>query len=170
MNYNKKAQDKKLKIPSLYSKKAQEEMVGFALIIIIVAVIIIVFISLTLTRPQTEVVESYEVNSFLQVLLQHTTDCEDNLEYLSLQKLIFRCDSGGRCLDDRDTCDVLNDTLEEIISQTWQKEQGYELIITSEQEIIYELSYGNVTNTYKGAVQPFSRGGEAMQVSFKVYY
>ena len=164
---NNKAQGKKQAFSLPLKKQAQEEMVGFALILIIVSIIIIVFISLTLTKPQTEEVESYKVNSFLQALLQHTTDCEDNLDYLSIQKLIFRCESGGRCLDNRDTCKVLNDTLEDIISDAWRvsEEGGYVLEIISGQDIILSLSKGNKTRSYKGAVQPFS----TMQISFRAY-
>jgi len=171
MRNKKRTQDKKSKIPNLLLKKqGQEEMVGFALIIIIVSIIILVFIGLTLTRPQAEEVESYEVQSFLQALLQHTTDCEDNLEHLSVQKLIFRCKSGGRCLDERDVCEVLNNTLKEKIEDFWRiGEGGYELIITSGQDIMLKISGGNITSNYKGAVQPFSRGGETMEVSFKAY-
>jgi len=151
------------------TKKGQEEMVGFALILIIVAVIILVFIAITLTRPQKEEVESYEVESFLQALLQHTTDCEDYLEYLSVQKLISRCDSGGRCLDERDTCVVLNETLEGLVEGAWEIKDkgGYLLEIISGQNIILSLSGGNITSSYKGAIQILP--GENMEVSFKAY-
>ena len=152
-------------------KRAQEEMVGFALIMIIVAVIIIVFIALTLTKPKTEEIESYEVESFLQALLQHTTDCEDNLEYLSIQKLIFKCNIRGRCLDERDSCVVLNETLEEVITSAWRIRDGggYLLEIISGEDVILSLSGGNATSSYKVADQSFSRAGESMRISFRAY-
>ena len=154
------------------NRLGQEEMVGFALIMIIVAVIILVFIVLTLTKPQTQEIESYEVESFLQALLQHTTDCEDYLEYLSIQKLIFKCKSGGRCLDNRDTCEVLSEILESVISSVWEvKEQvGYELLIISDEDVMLNISKGNITENYRGAIQPFSRAGQPMQISFKAYF
>ena len=153
------------------NRRAQEEMVGFALIIIIVAVIILVFVVLTLTKPRAEEIESYEVESFLQALLQHTTDCEDNLEHLSVQKLVFRCNTGGRCLDERDSCVVLNETLSDMIDKAWRVKQGegYLLEIISGEEIILSLSKGNITSSYKVADQLFSRAGESMQISFKAY-
>ena len=169
---NKKAQDKKSKIPSLPLKKqGQEEMVGFALIIIIVAVIILVFVALTLTKPEREEVESYEVESFLQALLQHTTDCEDNIEYLSVQKLIFKCNVKARCLDERDSCVVLNDTLKEIIDNAWLVDDGgYVLEITSGEDVMLSLSKGNTTSSYQVGSQAFSRAGERMMISFKAYF
>lgn len=162
--------DQKCKISSAMPKRAQEEMVGFGLIIIIVSIIILVFVALTLTRPQAEEVESYEIESFLQALLQHTTDCEDYLEHLSIQKLILRCKNRGRCLDERDTCEVLNETLEEIVEGVWRvkEEGGYELLITSGEKEMLRLSEGNKTNNYKGALQILP--GEDLEVSFKAYF
>ncbi len=171
--FAKRAQGEKSKIPSLPLKRqGQEEMVGFALILIIVAIIILAFVAITLTRPPGDEIESYEVDSFLQALLQHTTDCRDNLEYLSIQKLIFRCGSGEICLDQRDTCEVLNDTLITLVDNIWKidEEGGYILTITSGEETMLELSKGNSTRDYKTANQPLSRaGGEPMQISFKAY-
>ena len=37
------------------------------------------------------------------------------------------------------------------------------------EEIMIDLKVGNVSNTYKGAVQRFSASGETLQVSFKAY-
>ena len=116
-------------------KKAQEEMIGFALIIIVVAVIILVFIGFSLKSPQKEAVESYEINSFIQSFLQQTSDCRDNLEYLSIQKLIFDCNDGEICLDGRNTCEVLDSTLRGITEESWKIEEspikGYNLEIIS---------------------------------------
>ena len=63
-------------------KKGQEEMVGFALILILVAIIVLVFIGFSIRSPEKESVESYEVESFLQSMLQYTTECENNVEKL----------------------------------------------------------------------------------------
>lgn len=168
---NKKAQDKKSKIFSLcHNKMAQEEMVGFALIMIIVSVILIIFISLTITKPQEEV-ESYEVESFIQAMLQYTTDCEDNLEHLSVQRLILRCKRGDICLDERNTCDVLDETLNGLIKGSWQIEnrpvKGYDFKVISDQETIIAISEGNKTNNFKGSVQILPND---IDISFRVYY
>jgi len=154
--------------------RAQEEMVGFALIIIIVSVILLVFLGFMLRKPQTELVESYEVNSFLQSMLQYTTDCRDNLEYCSVQKLIFDCNNNEMCLDGRNTCDVLNSTLSGIVEESWKIQdrpvKGYELkILVNEGEMLV-LKQGNVTRNYKGSVQPFERAGSSIEVYFTAYY
>lgn len=102
------------------SKKAQEEMVGFALIIIVVAIILVIFIGFSLKTQEKEAVESYEVDSFIQSFLQYTTNCTDNLQALPMQRIIFYCERGEKCLDGRDTCDVLNSEMKNILSQSWK--------------------------------------------------
>lgn len=158
-----------------YKKNAQEEMVGFALIVIIIAVILIIFLGFSLRKPQKEAVEDYEVNSFIQAVLQYTTDCRDNLEYLSVQKLIFNCNNEEICLDERDTCEVLNSTLNEIIKESWKIEgdrpvKGYELSILSNKKEILMLKEGNITQSYKGSMQDFSRSGNSVEIYFTTYY
>ena len=170
---NKSGQGRKSKISSAMPKKAQEEMIGFALIVIIVAVIILIFISFSLTRPQKEPVESYEVESFIQSLLQYTSDCEDNLERLSMQKLIINCFEKQRCLDERDSCEVLNKTISEVLEASWKvgeenPAKGYLMEISAGAEKIISFEKGNVTKNYKGAMQPLGR--KNIEVLFMAYY
>jgi len=152
------------------NKKAQEEMVGFAFIIIIVAIILLVFVSLAMNKPQEEP-ESYEVESFIQALLQSTTDCEDRFEFLSVQKLVSRCNTNSPCIDGRNTCDVLNDTLSDTFSSIWQIKdrpvKGYNFLINSGNQTMFKISEGNQSNTYKGTVQLLPN---EIGISFKVYY
>jgi hypothetical protein len=154
-----------------WGKKAQEEMVGFAIIIIVVAIIILIFVSLTITKPQKEGVESYEVDSYLQALLQSSTTCADNMKYLSVQDLIFKCKSGDKCVDGRDTCQVLEEEARQITSEAWQivdrPVKAYELKILSANESIITIAEGNKTNNYKAAYQLLPKETE---IQFKAYY
>jgi len=151
-------------------KKAQEEMVGFALIIIIVAVILLIFLGFTLLKPQKENIESYEVESFLDSMMQYTTDCSDNLERLDIQGLITKCNRNQKCLDERESCDVLNETISNILKETWKIENspvlGYELNISSEKEILF-ISKGNKTSNYKGAINMLPN---EIKIFFRAYY
>ena len=159
-------------------RKAQEEMVGFALIIIIVAVILLVFIGFSLRNPQKENIESYEIESFIQAFLQYTTNCRDlnNLEYLSVQDLIFDCSNNEKCLDERDTCEVLDSTLTGIVEESWKVDgdrpvKGYELNITRNGiEVIPSLNKGDITKNYKGSTQDFVKGGNSIEIFFIAYY
>lgn len=156
------------------NKKAQEEMVGFALIIVIVAVILLIFLGFSLNSKK-EAVENYEVESFIQSFLQYTSDCEDYLDYLSLQDLIFACERNKKCLDGRDSCEVLNETLTGIAEAGFPIEgdrpvKGYFLNITIEGGEMFSLTKGNITKNSKGAIQDFSKSGQFFEISFKTYY
>jgi hypothetical protein len=151
-------------------------MIGFALIIIIVSVILLVFLGFSLREPQKELVESYEVESFIQGFLQYTTDCRDsgNLEYLSIRKLIFDCNNREKCLDGRESCEVLNSTLTGIVKESWKIEKrpvkGYELKIISNEAEMLVLKEGNITKNYKGSMQDFRTSGNSFEIFFTAYY
>ena len=158
-------------------KKGQEEMVGFALILILVAIIVLVFIGFSIRNPEKESVESYEVESFLQSMLQYTTECENNIEKLSVQKLIFSCNAKEKCLDEGNSCDVLKADLEEMLASSWpigeeRPVKGYELIIMADKnnESILDIKVGNITANSKGSSQDFFRGQILYGIQFKAYY
>jgi len=164
-------------------KSGQEEMVGFALIIIVVAVILLIFLGIWLREDKTDSVESYELNSFMQVLLEYTVDCLENYEtdacvkcskrYYSLKELIIACNEGEKCIEEVDTCDVLEPKLKSIIDSIWKVSEntplkGYNLKIDTKEESILEIKKGNTTNNYKTSVQRLGR--DNLQVEFNIYY
>ena len=144
--------------------KAQEEMIGFALIIILVSVILLVFLAFSLNKPKTEI-ESYEVNSFLQTSLQYTTLCQTSSgikKFNDIQDLVFECDLKNKCSNEENTCEVLNETLTDILKESWptgedRPNKGYELIINTKEELILEIREGNLTKNCKGSSQSFSK-------------
>src|SRR3989344_1350961 len=131
------------------NKKAQEEMVGFALIIILVAVILVVFLAVSLRdKSERDVVESYETKSFMQSFLQYTTKCMDDYEYVSVQELVFKCSNQEKCVSGEDSCGILEEELKEILEGSWAvqeggKIRGYELNISSNGKELVFLNAGN---------------------------
>ena len=163
-----------MKVKMRKSVKGQEEMLGFALIMIVVAVILLVLLGFSLGRAQKQETESYEVESFIWAFLQYTTDCAENYEfdYVSIQNLIFKCNNKKACLDERDSCAVLDENLRKIAEEGWKGKpiQGYEMSIWAEGENLLFLEEGNKTKDSRGAVQDFSKGGESINISFSAYY
>lgn len=156
-------------------KKGQEEMVGFAMIIVILAVIILVFVGISLNKPAQNELESYEVESFLQVLLQHTTDCGEYEPYSNVQNLITLCEEARQCYDGRASCNVLNQTLSKVLDSSWpvgkdRPIKGYTLNITREGNQIMFIQEGNETYNSKGSLQLFSDRGDQYILEFKAYY
>jgi len=156
-------------------KRGQEEMVGFVIIIVIVAVILLVLLGFMLRNNKSEAVESYEVESFIQASLQYTSDCGNQVEFLSIEDLIVSCEEKEMCLDERDSCEVLNETLKGMIEKAWNvnKEsavKGYQFKVMLDEEEKFSLKKGNETGNYKGAFQDFAKGHDTYQVSLDVYY
>ena len=159
------------------SKKAQEEIVGFAMIIIVVAVIILILLGISIKNPTSQEVESYEVESFIQASLQHTTECSTDygFSYNNVQDLITNCWFGQTCADGKDTCIVLNSTIKNMLEQTWKigksaPVKGYALNITSKDKNMLFVNEGNITNNYKGNAQELTKRGTRFSIELKVYY
>ena len=108
------------------ARKAQEEMIGFVLIILVVAVIFLVFLFISVrTKPETEL-ESIEISQFLDAMLSYTTDCAVDFEpaYSSVQELIAECSRGEICTSDKESCDVLSETAKTLIEESWAGKLG----------------------------------------------
>ncbi|MFH1801294.1 MAG: hypothetical protein ABH804_00455 [archaeon] len=153
-------------------KKAQEEIIGFVLIIILVSVILLIFLLFSLKTSQKEPVESYEVENFLQAMLQYTTECESYTGFFSVQNLIVKCYEDYICLNGKNACDALETTLSEMIEESWKvgedrTAKGYMMNITAENKQIISLKNGNVTGNSRGAVQFL--GARSAEVYFVVY-
>jgi hypothetical protein len=147
------------------SKRGQDEMVGFAMIIVMVAVIFIVILSVYLRKPAEKTMD-YEANSFVQALLQYTTTCEEeNMVNLTVQELIGKCKEGNPCyyndLINRESnpCKILNDTIKAVVRASWEAGGnspvlGYWFNVTISEDGTHEEQFlsikeGVVTRNYK---------------------
>lgn len=152
------------------SKKAQEEIIGFAIIIVIVAVIALIFLGISLNKPQEDFVESYEAESFLQVMLSYTSDCSSSrTDNMQIRELIGSCADNNVCVDGRQSCEVLEQTIKGILDKTWpvgenRPNAGYKMTIIEDNEEILKIEKGNKTSSYKG-----SSGLEGFDIEFVVY-
>lgn len=97
--------------------KGQEEMVGFVLIIIVVTVILFIFIGIGFDFKNQGSQESTEVKQFLESAMEFTTDCAIGYipAFANLGELFRECNSGTICVDGRQSCDVLNETISLVI-------------------------------------------------------
>ena len=148
----------------LKSKRSQEEMLGFALIIVIVAVIIIVFLSFYLKQDDKGPLESYEAENFLQTMLHYTLEFEE--EFIEIDDLI------RECVNRDNGCDILENELTSILKKSWVVEQGsvirgYELVLVSKDKEVLKVEKGEITSNYKSPSQDFSQEKE---INFRIYY
>ncbi len=134
------------------NKKAQEEMVGFVLIVVLVTVILVILLGIMLFKAKNVgQVPSYKVQSFIYSILSYSSDCSTNRQnHLPVQKLIGECLENGGCLDGKDSCAVLNETVSNLVRESWKTENrpvlGYKFTIAGEGIDPFEFSGGNITS------------------------
>ena len=157
---------------TIRNSRAQEEIVGYAIIVIIVSIIILFFLVFSLSDKNQ--VESYEAESFLQSMLQHTSSCQIGSKWLDVQDLIVACNDGKTCSSEEDACGVLNETVKDLVEESWSvgpdfPAKGYKISAFSGELGIFSIEKGNSTNSYKGAQQIIPES-IAIKVLFNVYY
>ncbi len=147
----------------MINKKGQEELVGFVMIVIIVAVIFLVLLGIFVRQDfETSDKDSTEVFQFLEASMEFTTECAVGFEpdFSSLGELINDCYLGRKCVNEESACDVLNNTLENVLESSWNIDskgfyKGYEFFsvysTNSSEEKIIELEKGICDNSFIGA-------------------
>ena len=159
---------------NMMNKKAQDEMVGFVVIVIIIGVVLLIFIGFMVNTSDKTVVQDSEIESFMQASLQYTTGCQDNLGFIPIQELIISCENREICLDEKNSCAVLNSTLSNLIEKGWNVGvqsaiKGYEFNIRVREQSILNFKKGNQTANYKSAFQNFARNGVDYTLSLNLY-
>jgi hypothetical protein len=101
--------------------KAQQEIVGFTLIVVIIVIIGLIFLVITMGKDEGNSFNKAErISKLLSSSMYYTTDCAKDYvpNYRNLQELIVACYNTKKCSDNREPCIVLNDTLKNIIGKS----------------------------------------------------
>ena len=103
--------------------KAQQEMVGFVLIVVLVVVVAMIFLVISTKKPVAEK-ESTELYNLISALMDQTTECADyEPNYYDMRKLIRSCYQNKRCNNlDKTACEYLNQSLTNIIGDVLKTE------------------------------------------------
>jgi len=144
------------------NRKSQQEIVGFVIIVVIVMIIGVVFLGMFLKPKGGIAREDAEISNFLVSSAKITTDCVKGNEpnYRTLGDLTEDCFLRRKCLDERDSCEVLKEGYEKLLNETWTIEfrgmKGYamsfyyqEFIDTEDgleyapKQVFLEISEGN---------------------------
>jgi len=105
------------------NKNGQEEIVGFVLIVVIIAVLMVVFLVLFIKNgSNNRIGNSLEVKQFLESSMEYTSECAINYQpdYSRISDLLRDCNGGKTCLSGKESCQVLNETLYELINSSWK--------------------------------------------------
>ena len=104
--------------------KAQQEIIGFVLIIVVVAIVGLIFLSLTVLRAETRQESSVELSNLLQATNYYTTDCAISQipDYEDIEGLVkeYYRNKNRLCLNEKTIKETLEPTLERIISDSLQ--------------------------------------------------
>ena len=171
------------------SKKAQEEIVGFSLVVLLVVIIGLVFLSFSLRNQKPEERQDSEVENLLETMLAYTSDCAVYFpNYLSYLDLIRSCYNNEPCLSGKSACQTLQEASSGLmtasqgdLSSGENKVKAYELNISYASEhsgflarkeladLLY-LRNGNCSGTFLASQQflPFEQGN--LRISLKFCY
>jgi hypothetical protein len=155
-------------------KKAQNEMVGFVLIVVLVIFILAIFLFISLKSPK-EGITDVKAGNLLSSLLKYTTNCAIVYEpqYDDLSALIRSCSDNRRCSNlDKDACVYLNETLKEIMENVLKSEaeiKDYDLNISYEKNDLYARQ-GNCSGKITGAQEIISTGIGKIIVKIRFCY
>lgn len=150
-------------------------MVGFGLIVILVSVILVILLAVVMYSKKNVEIDSAEVNSFIASLLVYTTDCSSLVQRnMPIQKLIAECVDGKQCIDGRESCAVLNETVNDIVKTTWNKEnrpvRGYDFKISSDNFEAITIKGGNSTSkNSRMSSQDIYLKGRKVVVSLEIF-
>ena len=133
------------------SKKGQEEVIGFVLIVVLVAIIALVFLVINLRKP-VERLPSAELESFLQSSMYYSTDCFISPETrYSLKEIIVSCaETNDLCLNSKTVCQTLNETATRLLKEGIAPcsdcpKKAYRFRVFDGNRTVIELKEGNCT-------------------------
>ena len=167
-------------IIKITDKKAQQEIVGFIIIVLMVVIAGVIFLSISLRPHKTVIQDDVDMSNFLISTSRFTSECyiPSTPRYQNLDELTKICrNSQTQMCDNKQTaCDVLNKSYSEILGKIWKASSVgsvtyYQLQIyyqanisdpnTRQQPPLVNIISGNLSGciTHKAAQRPQSISG-----------
>ena len=157
--------------------KAQQEIVGFVLIVAIVMVALMVFLVISI-RTQPIERESIEVENLLNAIMKKTTECAISFEpqYDDFEDLFKSCYNEDTCNNlQKYSCEYLQESLNETIRELLTTEattNSFQLDFINreegEEERIFRISEGNCTGQVSSAQKSITSGSDKLVIRIKI--
>jgi hypothetical protein len=159
--------------------RAQQEMVGFVLIVVIVVVALMIFLVISLRQPVKES-QSIVVKNLLYSVMESTTECVVSEPYFeNMRDLIKRCYEKEKCNNfNAPACTYLNDTISSMMNDLTKTENSitsYEMTAYWENEEkrspIFSIKGGSCNKTsgnIYGADELISTSDGGIKVNLKI--
>ncbi len=156
-----------------YNKRAQEEIIGFVLIVVLISIVAVIFLSISL-RKAPSVNHNELVGQFLPAMMRFNLDNPECAEGLRVKELVGKCAVGESC-EGEDSCEILKINLAKILKDSWNigsesKYSGVQISILKNGQGILEVKEGNCNAGKSGAeaLIPVEAGERSEIVSVKM--
>jgi hypothetical protein len=167
----------------MINKKAQEEITGFVLVVVIVSILfVIVFGIFVRSRGNIEYTNDKEISSFLNAVMQETSDCTNNDNYLRVSELLKECNDNKNfeCSGVK-VCDKLKSDFASRIEESWNFNEtglrkGYILNSTyfaknaRSSENVLQISKGTCQKSYTGALTDVVTSSGIVKIDLKICF
>lgn len=141
------------------NKKAQEESMGFVVIVLLILVVGVVFLGLSLRNHKTPVQQQQALSDLTWSVLSYTTNCTISGETRDVWHLAQECNSrpGQQCDDNaQGVCDALNVTTRDILNNVIGKNltlsnqyvHAYSFVISMPGSDKLDIKQGNQNGSY----------------------
>ena len=163
-------------------KRAQQEIVGFVLIVALVMVALMVFLVISLRTQPTER-ESIEVENLLNSIMKKTTGCAISFEpqYDDFEDLFKSCYNEDTCNNIQEngmnlfSCEYLQESLNETIRELLTTEattNSFQLDFLNredeEEERIFRISEGNCTGQVSSAQKTLLSDSDKLIIRMRI--
>ena len=157
------------------NKKAQQELVGFVLIVVVVIIGMVVYLGITLrSNPVQE--DSIQVSAILDAFLLQTSDCAivyvpDYSDFEDLMKSAYKGDSCSNL--NKKVLTYLNETVKDVLGAMIDTEGGritaYELSLFEEEGVgIFQYFDGECSGQINSARRSIISEGKKLIVQLRV--
>lgn len=110
------------------TKKAQQEILGFVLIVVLVVIIAVIFLGFSLRKPNLNLnQQNIDAENFLTALFDYTTNCTLRTNLASMQDVIKACYNGENCKENMSACSYVNTNLKAILQLSFQQNASLEI-------------------------------------------
>jgi hypothetical protein len=139
------------------NKKAQQEIVGFVLIVVLVIVGLMVYLVISLRESPVEKT-NIQAGNILDSIMKMTTECAVIFEpdFDNYGELFGSCYSGETCRNlNKKACEYLNESLKDVLDDLMKSEATINYykfeLFEKDGEGILEIKWGNCTGKILGA-------------------
>lgn len=155
------------------NNKAQQEIVGFVLIVVLVVIGLMVYLAISV-RNVDENEGSVEVENALNSLMKHTTDCAISYipDYDTFQDLFKSAYKGQECSNlNKDAMDYLEEASLDVLSDMMASEASinyYELqFFVKDGEGLLKIEEGECSGSINSAQRIIASGSDKLVVRLK---